>query len=69
MRTRRKSAALSQAVATEPAGPALKHVQLTFAPQLDDPLEILLAIALLALDPLPEIAIGRLPVAWSSRHV
>jgi hypothetical protein len=38
-------------------------VQLTFATQLNDPLETLLAIALLAFGPLPELTIGRLPVA------
>jgi hypothetical protein len=69
MKTSRKSGAPSQDVCTKPAGSALEQVQLTFATQLDDSLEVLLAIALLALRPLPEIAIGRLPVAWSSRHV
>jgi hypothetical protein len=44
-------------------------VQVPFAVQLDKPLEILLATALLALYPLPEIAIDRLSVTWSSRHV
>jgi hypothetical protein len=44
-------------------------VQLPFATQFEDSLEILLAPALMALCLLLEFAIGRLSVARSSRHV
>jgi hypothetical protein len=48
---------------------ALERVQVTFAMQINKPLEILVAAALLALRSLSEIVIGRLSVTWSSRHV
>jgi hypothetical protein len=44
-------------------------VQVAFAMQLYKSLQILRAIALLALAPLPEITIDRLSVISSSRHV
>jgi hypothetical protein len=53
---------LFEIVSAERDVSALEHVQVPFATQLNDPLEILLAIALLALRPLPEIAISGLPV-------
>jgi hypothetical protein len=38
----------------------VKRVQVRFAVQLDEPLQVLLAPALLSLGPFPEIAIVRL---------
>jgi hypothetical protein len=56
-------------VCVESYVPALEQMQMAFAVQLDNALEILLATARLALCPFAEIAIGRLPVTSSSRHV
>jgi hypothetical protein len=44
-------------------------VQLPFATQLEDSLEVLLAPALMALCLVPEFAISRLSIGRSSRHV
>lgn len=54
---------LFQAVCTERDVSALEQVQVTLAPQCDDPLQSFLATALLALCPVAEIAIRCLPVA------
>jgi hypothetical protein len=42
----------------------LERMQMALAAQLDEPLEVLLATALLALGPLPEIAVAGLPVTF-----
>jgi hypothetical protein len=57
----------SKIVFTEPGASALEQMQVTLATQLDDSLQVLLARALLALGPLPKIAIVRLSVP-TSRH-
>lgn len=64
------SSHLQQLVGAERHVSALKLPQLAISTQLvDDSLQVLLATALLALAPLPKIAIRRLSVAWSSGHV
>jgi len=47
----------------------MERAQPTFALQLDDSLQVLLARTLPALSPLAEIAIGSLSSLWSSSHV
>jgi hypothetical protein len=62
-------ARLIQSLCTERYVAALEQMQLPFATQLEDSLEVLLAPSLMALCLLAEFAIGRLSVTRLSRHV